>query len=66
MGVPVTNYRDWLRGVTRFDWGIYGAQETARSYGMCFTGSYLAGTASPTYDDGSNDHALVHQSPVPF
>lgn len=44
----------------------YGAQETARSYGMCFTGSYLAGTASPTYDDGSNDHALVHQSPVPF
>ena len=44
----------------------YGAQETAGSYGMCFTGSYLAGTVGPTHDDGSNDHKLVHQSPVPF
>ena len=44
----------------------YGAMETAGSYGMCFTGSYLAGTAAATYDDGSNTHALLHQSPVPF
>lgn len=44
----------------------YGALETAGSYGMCFTGSYLAGTAAPIHDDGSNSHALVHQSPVPF
>ncbi len=44
----------------------YGAQETAGSYGMCFTGSFLAGTAAPTHDDGRNDHMLVHQSPVPF
>lgn len=44
----------------------YGAQETAGSYGMCFTGSYLAGTVAPTHDDGSNNHRLVHQSPVPF
>jgi hypothetical protein len=44
----------------------FGAQETAGSYGMCFTGSYLAGTAARTHDDGSNDHMLVHQSPVPF
>jgi hypothetical protein len=44
----------------------YGAMQTAKSYGMCFTGAYLAGTEDPTHDDGSNDHALVHQSPVPF
>jgi hypothetical protein len=44
----------------------YGALETAGSYGMCFTGSYLAGTAAPTHDDGSNSHVLIHQSPVPF
>jgi hypothetical protein len=44
----------------------FGALETAGSYGMCFTGSYLAGTASATYDDGSNKHALLHQAPVPF
>lgn len=44
----------------------YGAMETAKSYGMCFTGSYLAGTAAPTHDDGSNSNALIHQSPVPF
>lgn len=44
----------------------YGGTETGGSYGMCFTGSYLEGTAGPAYDDGSNTHALVNQSPVPF
>jgi hypothetical protein len=44
----------------------YGAMEMSNSYGMCFTGSFLAGTADGIYDDGSNSHALVHQSPVPF
>lgn len=44
----------------------YGARETTGSYGMCFTGSHLPGTAGVTHDDGSNTHALVNQSPVPF
>lgn len=44
----------------------YGARETTGSYGMCFTGSHLPGTAAVTHDDGSNTHALVNQSPVPF
>lgn len=44
----------------------YGALETAGSYGMCFTGCYLAGAAGLTYDDGSNTHALLHQASVPF
>lgn len=44
----------------------YGAMKISGSYGMCFTGSYLAGVTAPTYDDGSNTHALLHQSPVPF
>jgi hypothetical protein len=44
----------------------YGAMEVSGSYGMCFTGSYLAGTTGSTHDDGSNTHALLHQSPVPF
>jgi hypothetical protein len=44
----------------------YGGLETAKSYGMCFTGCYLAGTAGTTHDDGSNNHALLHQAPVPF
>lgn len=44
----------------------YGADEVASSYGMCFTGSWLAGTTAATHDDGSNTHALVNQSPVPF
>jgi hypothetical protein len=44
----------------------YGASEVAASFGMCFTGSSLAGTTAATHDDGSNTHALVNQSPVPF
>jgi hypothetical protein len=44
----------------------YGAVEASGSYGMCFTGSYLAGGAASTFDDKSNEHALVHQSSVPF
>lgn len=44
----------------------YGAYEGAGSYGMCFTGSYLAGTTAATHDDGTNTHVLVNQSPVPF
>jgi hypothetical protein len=44
----------------------YGALETSGSYGMCFTGSYLAGAAGSTYDDNSNQHSLLHQSSVPF
>ncbi len=44
----------------------YGAYEGSSSYGMCFTGSYLAGTTAATHDDGTNTHALVNQSPVPF
>jgi hypothetical protein len=44
----------------------YGARETTGSYGMCFTGSHLPGTAGVTHDDGSNTNALVNQSPVPF
>lgn len=45
---------------------MYGAYEGGGSYGMCFTGSYLTGTTAATHDDGSNTHALVNQSPVPF
>lgn len=44
----------------------YGASETGASYGMCFTGSALAGVTAATHDDGTNTHALVNQSPVPF
>lgn len=44
----------------------YGARESSRSHGMCFTGSLLSGTVASVFDDGSNAHALVNQSPVPF
>jgi hypothetical protein len=44
----------------------YGALEGGGAYGMCFTGSYLGGALASTHDDGSNDHALLHQSSVPF
>ncbi len=44
----------------------YGAYEGTGSFGMCFTASSLAGTTAATHDDGSNTHALVNQSPVPF
>jgi len=44
----------------------YGAYEGGASFGMCFTGSYFSGTTAPTHDDGTNTHALVNQSPVPF
>ena len=44
----------------------YGALESNGSYGMCFTGSRLQGVSGATHDDGSNTHALVNQSPVPF
>jgi hypothetical protein len=44
----------------------YGAAEIATSYGMCFTASWLTGTGAATFDDGSNTHALVNQSPVPW
>ena len=44
----------------------YGAAETGHSYGMCFTGSYLSGKTAATYDDTSNTHALLNQSPCPF
>lgn len=43
----------------------YGASQVSSSFGTCFTGSLLQG-ATPTFDDGSNTHALVNQSPVPF
>jgi hypothetical protein len=44
----------------------YGAEQESASYGTCFTGSRLQGVTGATYDDGSNTHALVNQSPVPF
>lgn len=44
----------------------YGAYEGGSSYGMCFTGSYLSGTTAATHDDGTNTHALLNQSPVPW
>jgi hypothetical protein len=44
----------------------YGAAETSSSYGKCFTGCRLQGVTAATHDDGSNTHALVNQSPVPF
>ena len=44
----------------------YGAWEGVTSFGMCFTGSKLEGGLAATFDDGSNTHALVNQSPVPF
>ncbi|HLH83387.1 MAG TPA: hypothetical protein VKV38_08985 [Trebonia sp.] len=45
---------------------VVGALAKSGSYGMCFTGSYLAGTEAAVYDDGSNTHAMVHQAAVPF
>jgi hypothetical protein len=44
----------------------YGAYEGTASFGMCHTGSSLFGATAATFDDGSNTHALVNQSPVPF
>jgi hypothetical protein len=44
----------------------YGARQAGGCYGMCFTGSRLDGSIAPVSDDGSNAHALVNQSPVPF
>jgi hypothetical protein len=44
----------------------YGAYEGGTAYGMCFTGSFFTGTTAATHDDGTNTHALVNQSPVPF
>jgi hypothetical protein len=44
----------------------YGAAQVAKSYGMCFTGAYLNSLTAATYDDGTNTHALLNQSPVPF
>lgn len=44
----------------------YGVFQAAASYGTCFTASSFTGTTAATHDDGTNTHALVNQSPVPF
>lgn len=44
----------------------FGANETAASYGMAFSGCYLAGSTAATNDDGSNTHVLSNLAAVPF